>query len=243
MKQKLFSNIRILLVGTTHPGNIGAAARAMKTMGLTRLYLVSPAQFPDQEATARASGADDILEDAQVCSSLPEALEGCGLVIATTARERSLSWPVLKPRELSKKVIEIAPNNDIAIVFGRERSGLNNKELEYCQAAVMIPTAEEYRSLNLAAAVQIIAYEIRQAALEIDERNEVDKPSLATSDQMERFYTHLEQTMIDVEFFDPQKPKQLLRRMRRLFNRSAMDESEVQILRGLLTAAQKLAKK
>lgn len=246
MNQTLFSNIRIVLVGTSHPGNIGAAARAMKTMGLTRLYLVEPKQFPDHEATARASGADHILSSATVCSTLPEALEGCGMVIATTARMRSLSWPIMKPREMASKVVVMAATYEVALVFGRERTGLSNEELDHCQAAVMVPTDPDFSSLNLAAAVQILAYEVRHAILEISETENVvenDQAELASSDQMEGFYGHLEQTMIDTEFYDPAKPKLLMRRFRRLFNRVSMEKTEVQVMRGLLTASQKVAQR
>ncbi len=244
MSKNLFSNIRIVLVGTSHPGNIGAAARAMKTMGLSRLYLVSPKDFPSAEATARASGADDLLHQAEVVSALPEALQGCGMVIATTARTRALSWQVMEPREMAEKVVEIAGEQDVALVFGHERSGLSNEELDLCQAAVMVPTNEDYSSLNLAAAVQIISYEIRQAVLNMGEvDHESDQTLMATSDQMEGFYAHLEKTMIDIEFLDPDQPKFLMRRLRRLFNRSVMEESEVQMMRGLLSASQKVARK
>ncbi len=244
MSKNLFSNIRIVLVGTSHPGNIGAAARAMKTMGLSRLYLVSPKDFPSAEATARASGADDLLHHAEVCSTLPEALQGCGMVIATTARTRALSWQVMEPREMAKKVVEIAGEQDCALVFGHERSGLSKEELDLCQAAVMVPTNEDYSSLNLAAAVQIISYEIRQAVLNVgEEEHEPDQTPMATSDQMEGFYKHLEQTMIDIDFLNPDHPKFLMRRLRRLFNRSVMEESEVQMMRGLLSASQKVARK
>ncbi len=248
MNQTLFKNIRIVLVGTSHPGNIGAAARAMKTMGLSRLYLVEPKQFPDHEATARASGADHLLTSAQVCTSLPEALEGCSLVIATTARMRTLSWPIMEPREMGAKVVEVAAENECAIVFGRERTGLTNEELEHCRAAVKIPTEADFSSLNLAAAVQILSYEVRQAALEIGQQEvapekEVGSVELATSDQLEGFYGHLEQTMIDIEFYDPTKPKYLMRRFRRLFSRTDMEKSEVQVMRGLLTASQKMVQK
>lgn len=231
---------------TSHPGNIGAAARAMKNMGLTRLSLVNPKQFPDHEATARASGADHILADAKVYASLPEALEGCGLVVATTARMRSLSWPIMKPREMATKAVELTRTNEVAIVFGRERTGLTNEELDHCQAAVMIPTDPDFSSLNVAAAVQILAYEIRQAILDSTKSEAGDKEEqleLASSDQLEGLYGHLEQTMIDLTFYDPEKPKFLMRRFRRLFNRVGMEKTEVQVMRGLLTAAQKMAKR
>lgn len=244
METDLISNIRIVLVGTTHPGNIGAAARAMKTMGLSRLYLVQPKRFPCAEATARASGADDILTAAQICETLPEALTGAGMVIATTARVRALPWPLMEPRQMAKTLITQTTSNECAIVFGREDSGLSNQELQFCHAAVTIPAADNFSSLNLAAAVQILAYEIRLAWL-LSNETERSKPSvsLATSEQMELFYAHLEQAMIDLDFFNPEKPKQLLRRLRRLFNRAGLEVSEVQILRGLLTAAQKAANK
>lgn len=244
MENDLISNIRIVLVGTTHPGNIGATARAMKTMGLSRLYLVQPKRFPCAEATARASGADDILVAAQVCETLPEALSGAGLVIATTARERTLSWPLMEPRQMANTLITQAAGNECAIVFGREHSGLSNQELHFCHAAVTIPSADDYSSLNLAAAVQIIAYEIRLAWMRSGEAEVCKTPApLATSEQMESFYTHLEQTMMAIDFFNPEKPKQLLRRLRRLFNRAGLEHTEVQILRGLLTAVQKTANK
>ncbi|MFK8067444.1 MAG: RNA methyltransferase [Gammaproteobacteria bacterium] len=247
INQNHFSNIRIVLVGTSHPGNIGATARAMKTMGLSRLYLVTPKKFPDHEATARASGADDILASAQVFSSLPEALTGCGMVVATTARMRSMQWPIMEPKGMAKKVIGLATDNECALVFGHERSGLSNEELAHCHAAVMIPTEKEFSSLNLAAAVQILVYEIRQAILDLDvnqdKSNVIDQEALATSEQMENFYEHLEKTMIDIDFFDPKNPKHLMHRFRRLFNRCSMEQSEVQIMRGLLTASQKMVQK
>lgn len=240
MQNQQLSNIRIVLVGTTHPGNIGAAARAMKTMGLSQLSLVSPRMFPCEEATSRASGSDDILERAQVCDSLNEALHGVSLVIATTARLRAVSWPVMTPGEMATKVMEQASSSQIAIVFGREHSGLTNEELAFCQAAVKIPTDDEYSSLNLAAAVQIIAYELRLGMLEqVPVDQDAANVELATADQMERLYTHLEETMTDLEFYDPANPRLLMLRLRRLFNRAQLEESEVQILRGLLKAAQK----
>lgn len=244
MDKNNFSNIRIVLVGTTHPGNIGAAARAMKTMGLSRLYLVTPRQFPCAEATSRASGADDVLQKAQVCETLPEALQGCAFAIATTARLRAIPWPVMLPREMAVNVYEQAATNEVAIVFGREHAGLTNEELAFCQAAVKVPTVDDYSSLNLAAAVQLIAYELRLAELGQVSSESVEKNAyLATADQVERFYAHLEQTMIDLDFYDPDNPRLLMLRVRRLFNRAHLEESEVQILRGLLTAAQKAKNK
>lgn len=240
------SHIRIVLIGTTHPGNIGAAARAMKTMGLTQLTLVQPKSFPSAEATARASGADDILFHASVCETLEEALADVSIAIATTARSRSLPWPVMTPKEMADSVIEKTPQNTIAIVFGREHSGMSNEELMHCHAAVTVDANPEYSSLNLAAAVQIMAYEIRQSALFADGCDQSDRSEvlpLANQADMERFYTHLQETMINVGYLDPENPRRMPERIRRLFNRAQLEPSEVQILRGLLTATQRMLDK
>ena len=236
-------NIRIVLVEPTHPGNIGAAARAMKTMGLRRLYLVNPARFPCAEATAMASGADDLLVNAQVCGDLAEALAGCGRVVGTTARLRRIPWPVLAPQAAAADIVGCASRAvEVAVLFGREHAGLDNDEVESCQAMIQVPTDAEFSSLNLAATVQVIAYEIRMAALSAG-----DVPAAKTSgaaappatlDEMDRMYAHLESTLIEVGFLDPEKPRRLMRRLRRLFNRTRLDQSEVNILRGFLTAVQ-----
>jgi tRNA (cytidine32/uridine32-2'-O)-methyltransferase len=234
----MFERTRIILIGTTHPGNIGAAARAMKTMGLCRLFLVQPQTFPSQEATARASGADDVLAQAEVCQTLDDALQGCHLVIGSTARRRELSLPLLSPRQCAEKIQQ--GKGDAAILFGREHSGLSNAELQHCHAIVQIPANPNYSSLNLASAVQVLSYEIRCAT----DLALTDTPpqELASHETMQRFYAHLEDTLIDLDFFDPAKPKKLLPRLHRLFNRAQLEDAEVNLLRGVLRAAQKAAK-
>jgi len=236
------TNIRIVLVNTSHPGNIGAAARAMKNMGLSKLILVEPERFPHADATARASGADDILQNAQVCTSLEEAVEGCGLVFGASARLRSLPWPLVEPREMASQVVSEAVKLPVAIVFGRENSGLTNAELAICNALVHIPCNESFSSLNIAAAVQVLCYEVNMAVgtpvVEVEDDSEI-----ATSDELERFYEHLEKTLVDIDFLDPEKPRFLLRRLRRLYNRARLEQTEVNILRGILTATQKFGRK
>jgi len=232
------TNIRIVLVNTSHPGNIGAAARAMKNMGLSELVLVEPALFPHADATARASGADDILQQARVCSSLVEAIDGCILVFGSSARLRSLPWPLVAPREMAEQVVKASGQSQVAIVFGREHSGLTNAELEACNALVHIPCNESFSSLNIAAAVQVLCYEVNLAfgtpVLEAD-----DDSDIATSDEVERFHEHLEKTLVEIDFLDPDKPRLLMRRLKRLYNRARLEQTEVNILRGILTAAQK----
>lgn len=233
-----FSRVRIVLVDTTHPGNIGAAARAMKNMGLSQLYLVRPTQFPHEKATWRAASATDIVDEAHVVDSLDAAIGDCGLVIGTSARNRRIPWPMLDPCECAEKVIEEARRHPVAIVFGREDRGLKNEELQRCHFHVHIPTSEQYTSLNLAMAVQVIAYEIRRAFLSRagDEAGESWDVELSTSRDLEYFYEHLEQTLIDIDFHDPDNPRQLMTRIRRLFNRIRPDMMEMNILRGILTS-------
>lgn len=248
----MLQNIRVVLVNTSHPGNIGGAARAMKNMGLTRLMLVEPRDFPSDEASARASGADDVLSGAQVVNSLEEALVGCTLVVGTSARERSIPWPLLDPRECGTKAVEHAHSvGEVALVFGREHAGLTNEELQRCHFHVHIPSNPDFSSLNLAAAVQVLAYEARMAWLAAGHEtaparkvdavvDRADEP--ATMDEMERFYDHLEHTLVEIGFLDPAKPKHLMPRLRRLFGRSAVSHSEMSILRGILTETQKTAR-
>ncbi len=230
------ANIRIVLINTSHPGNIGAAARAMKVMELSTLYLVEPKSFPSAEATARASGADDLLADAVVCRTLPEALAGCRLVIGTSARSRNIAWPLLTPRESALKLTAESAHGEVALVFGREHSGMTNEELECCHELVNIPSNPQYSSLNLAAAVQILAYELMLAGGA--EKPDAEVRELATADEMESFYGHLETTLTELQFLDPNHPRKLMRRLRRLFNRAAPDKTEMNILRGVLSAAQ-----
>lgn len=233
------TRIRVVLVEPAHPGNIGAAARAMKTMGLRSLALVRPHEFPCATATAMAAGADDLLVRAQVTDSLQAALGGCGWVIGTSARTRTIPWPVHDPREAAARALAMAEEAEIAVVFGREHAGLTNDELELCQAVVQIPSDPHFSSLNLGAAVQVLAYELRMQWLARQQSAAVatvnDAPP-ATSDDMARLYAHLEETMIETGFLDPAKPRRLMRRVRRLFNRAGLDRNEVNIIRGFLTA-------
>ncbi|MEQ6342794.1 MAG: RNA methyltransferase [Gammaproteobacteria bacterium] len=241
----MLANIRVVLVNTSHPGNIGAAARAMKTMRLEKLYLVQPEKFPCAEATARASGADDILAAAHVCDTLDAALAGCSIVFGASARLRTIAWPQVGPRECARLAVAESAGGEVALVFGREDSGLTNAELERCHYLVQIPSNPAYPSLNLASAVQVMAYEAMMAY----DMGAVDDASLVcvpgeymervTADEMAQFYEHLRQTMIDIEFFDPAKPRRLMRRMHRMFNRIQLDRNEYNILRGILTAVQK----
>lgn len=236
-KPELLDRVRVVLSHTSHPGNIGAAARAMKTMGLSRLYLVNPKHFPDEAADARASGALDVLENARVCGSLDEALAGTVMAAGVSARRRDLSHPVLMPREAAPRLLEGAVQGEVALLFGTEMSGLSNAELEKCQMLVSIPANPEYSSLNLGAAVQVLAYELRIALTEALPRGKSAEP--ATFDDVERFYSHLEQTLVAIDFLNPQHPKRLMQRLRRLFARAALEKEEVAILRGVLTQVDK----
>lgn len=237
----ILNNVRIVLVETSHPGNIGAAARAMKTMGLSRLVLVQPREFPCADATARASGADDVLAGATVCASLEEALTGCHVVIGTSARLRSLSWPELNPRECGERIVASAGGGDVALVFGREKSGLSNAELEQCRYLVHIPSNPTYQSLNIAAAVQVLSYEIATAFGYGGQPREIGDAggAPATADEIEGMYTHMEQTLIAIDYLNPDNPRHLMRRLRRLFNRVELSHEEVNILRGICRAAQR----
>ena len=235
----LMQRIRLVLVNTTHPGNIGAAARAMKVMGLTGLHLVTPKIFPHAEATARASGADDVLQTVTLHAALGSAVAGCGLVLGTSARLRSLAMPQMDARAAARRAISETGQHEVALLFGRERHGLTNDEMQRCHALVHIPSNPDYSSLNLAQAVQIVAYELRMAALGGDGQ-ELEALGWKPVDglQMERFYQHLEQMLLDIRFLNPQQPKKLMMRLRRLFNRARPDQNEINILRGILSAAQ-----
>lgn len=229
--------IRVVLVGTTHPGNIGASARAMKTMGLGELVLVRPKQYPCAEATAMASGADDVLYRARVVDDFEQALVGCVLVVGASARRRGLSCPELEPRAAARRLLDTAARAPVALVFGRESSGLSNDELDRCHFMVRIPADPDYASLNLAASVQVLAYELRMAALE-DRPPEIPEALPAPAEDLERFYDHLQAVLLEVGFLDPANPRHLMRRLRRLFNRARPDDNEINILRGILTAIQ-----
>jgi tRNA (cytidine32/uridine32-2'-O)-methyltransferase len=240
----MLDKIRIVLVNTTHPGNIGAAARAMKNMGLSELCLVEPKLFPHPDAIARSSRADDILETALVVESIEEAVADCQLVVGTSARGRHIPWPIVNPRELSAQVSErLSKTPDdfkVAILFGREDRGLTNEELHACHLHVHIPTNPDFSSLNVGAAVQVIAYELRMALQEsvVDEAPQwgVDwDVELADQKEIKLMFNHLEQTLIDIKFLEPDNPRQLMTRLRRLLLRAVPDKVEVNIIRGILT--------
>lgn len=236
--------IRVVLVGTQHPGNIGSAARAMKTMGLTNLVLVAPKRYPDPEATALAAGAVDILEQAHVVESLSEALLGCTYVIGTSSRARAVALPELAPRQAAEQLLVKSSGNQVALLFGPERTGLENEDLQHCHACVLIPCNPEYASLNLASAVQVLSYEIRlqriqQHLIAMPDAKPVEI-EVANHEQMERFFSHLAQFMDDVDFHKGKPPELVTQRLRRLFLRAEMDEREIKIIRGLLADAQRL---
>ncbi len=236
------AHIRVVLVETSHPGNIGAVARAMKNMGLSQLVLVNPKEFPSQVASARASSAGDILDRARVVNSLDEALEGTKRVFGASARLRKVAWPQLDVRETAQLALESTlAGDEVALVFGREDSGLSNAELDKCHYLSHIPSNPAYCSLNISAAVQVFAYECLMAAEVASIYQKKDRTKLANTEQMEGFYHHLFQALQDIEFLDPDKNDRFMRRMRRLFNRAQLDVKEIDILRGILAAAQRKA--
>jgi TrmH family RNA methyltransferase len=231
--------IRIVLIDTTHPGNIGAVARAMKNMALDDLALVRPAGFPHAEATARASGASDVLMNARVCGTLQEAIADCGLIVGATARPRQQQWMVLEPRAAAARLWQESIRVPAAVLFGSERVGLSNEELEKCQWLVRIPANPAYESLNLAMAVQVLCYELNLARDREPPAIDARDVPLATATEMQRLYEHLEEVMTEVGFHDrTESGAHLMGRMRRLLNRAQPDQNEVNILRGLLTAIQ-----
>ncbi|WP_235042402.1 RNA methyltransferase [Vreelandella profundi] len=243
----MLERIRIVLIGTSHPGNIGGVARAMHNMGLADLALVAPrCEVLTQDSISRASGADHLLHQARVHATLEEAVADCTLAVGASARSRTLPWPMLSPRELADRLpAECQPEGArIALVFGREDSGLTNAELQRCHAHVHIPTNADFSSLNLAAAVQVMAYECRMAWL-----SQADAPStapaeaeeLATHAEIEHYFEHLERTLIGIDFHDPAQPRQLMARLRRLYLRARPERMEINILRGILTATDKAA--
>lgn len=235
----MLKNIKIVLIETTHPGNIGAAARAMKNMSLSQLCLVAPRTYPSAEATARAAGADSILEQCRVYETLDEALQGCRLVVGASARLRTVDWPQLLPRACAEQVWRESTEGEVAILFGRESSGLRNSELDRCHYLVHIPANPEYSSLNIAQALQVIAYEIYIQSLSDHKATEEESlPAVATMDALEGFFQHLQQAMLDIGFSNPRQSEKLQRRLRRLFLRARPDPEEVNILRGILSAAQ-----
>ncbi|GAB3029931.1 tRNA (cytosine(32)/uridine(32)-2'-O)-methyltransferase TrmJ [Bowmanella dokdonensis] len=232
-------NIRVVLVNTSHTGNIGSAARAMKTMGLSELYLVDPIKAPDGQASALAAGATDILANCTIVETLEQAVTGCGLVVGTSARSRTLSWPMLDPRECGEKLVAEADSYPVALVFGRENNGLSNEELQQCHFHVCIPANPEYSSLNLAAAVQTLCYEVRMAHLNRDKLPQVET-DYPLSEDLERFYAHLEQTLSKTNFIVANHPGMVMAKLRRLFNRARPEAQELNILRGMLSSVDKL---
>lgn len=233
------SSIRIILVATSHPGNIGSTARAMKTMGLSSLYLVKPKSFPDYKAKEMAAGADDLLESAVVTETLDEALMGCQLVLGTSARPRGLSLPGLLPASCAELVSQQTEDTQIALVFGREHAGLTNEELLKCHYHIHIPSNPEYSSLNLAQAVQIVAYELRMKLLAPKAEVALRQDEYATADEIEQFYEHLRDVFIETQFLKASNPRRLMQRVRRLFNRVNLEKMEVNLLRGMLSQVQK----
>jgi len=233
-------NIDIVMVGTTHPGNIGAAARAMHNMCISNLVLVNP-QCPIGEiAYARASGANAILDSLRKAGSLQEAVQSCILVVATSARDRSLPWPELSPGLVAKKIAELNGQSRVALVFGREHSGLTNEELQICHYTVNIPTNPDFSSLNVASAIQVMCYEIFKTVGNQPEIRQTEIQECAvTSQQLEGFFRHLEQVMITTEFLDRENPGLLMQRLRRLYHRLEMSKNEVDILRGILSSVEK----
>ncbi len=239
-------NIRIVMVHTTHPGNIGAAARAMKNMGLSQLYLVAPKHYPSSEAAFRAASALDVLDGAIVVDTFEEAIAGCALVVGSSARERRIPWPLLDSRRACEQAYQEARRTSVALVFGREDRGLTNEELQQCQLHVNIPASEAYSSLNVAMAIQVLAYEIRMAHLSsqlpADPMHGWDIP-MASADDVERLFAHMEEALSEMGFLKAAAPKQAMARLRRMFQRTRLDQMEVNILRGMFTIAQQWVRK
>lgn len=258
------NRVRIVLVGTQHPGNIGSAARAIKTMGLSRLVLVAPERFPDPDAVMMAAGADDVLAGAARYETLAEAIADCRLVIGCTARSRRIALEELSPRAAAGRVLAVAEADaEVALVFGRERTGLNNDELQLCHAAAHIPANPEYSSLNLAAAVQVLSYELRMAALVGpvtgaanvtpasvraaagaggDDAGQDPRDTPATHAQLEGFFGQLDETLHAIDFHKGRAPESAMRKLRRIFLRTELDVREVRLLRGVLADAQRMAR-
>jgi len=228
------SRIRVVLLRPSHPGNVGAAARAMKTMGITQLRLVRPKRFPHPDARAMASGAADVLESAHACANLEEALAGTTYSVALSARERELSHSSLDARAAAQELLSAARKDEVAIVFGNETVGLTNKEIMRCSALARIPADPEYASLNLAQAVQVIAYELRMAALAPSAAPA--KTAYATHEEMEKLFAHLERSLYASGYLHPRHPRKLMDRLRRLFAKARLEAVEVNILRGMLAA-------
>lgn len=237
----MLERVKVVLVGTTHSGNIGSAARAMKVMGLSQMVLVDPQCQVDAQAIALAAGASEIALNAQIYPTLEAAVADCGLVVGTSARSRTLEWPMLEPRECGEKLISEANQHSVAIVFGRERTGLTNDELQLCHYHVCVPANPEYSSLNLAMAVQLLSYEVRMAYLTLQQSSQSStlQEEYPRHQELERFYAHLEQVIMQTEFISAQQPGQVMNKLRRMFTRARPEAQEINILRGILTSVQK----
>ncbi|EGR2423100.1 tRNA (cytosine(32)/uridine(32)-2'-O)-methyltransferase TrmJ [Vibrio cholerae] len=237
----MLERVKVVLVGTTHSGNIGSAARAMKVMGLSQMVLVDPQCHVDAQAIALAAGASEIALNAQIYPTLEAAVADCGLVVGTSARSRTLEWPMLEPRECGEKLISEANQHSVAMVFGRERTGLTNEELQLCHYHVCVPANPEYSSLNLAMAVQMLSYEVRMAYLALQQSSQSStlQEEYPRHQELERFYAHLEQVIMQTEFISAQQPGQVMNKLRRMFTRARPEAQEINILRGILTSVQK----
>ncbi|EGQ7880119.1 tRNA (cytosine(32)/uridine(32)-2'-O)-methyltransferase TrmJ [Vibrio cholerae] len=237
----MLERVKVVLVGTTHSGNIGSAARAMKVMGLSQMVLVDPQCQVDAQAIALAAGASEIALNAQIYPTLEAAVADCGLVVGTSARSRTLEWPMLEPRECGEKLISEAKQHSVAMVFGRERTGLTNDELQLCHYHVCVPANPEYSSLNLAMAVQLLSYEVRMAYLALQQSSQSStlQEEYPRHQELERFYAHLEQVIMQTEFISAQQPGQVMNKLRRMFTRARPEAQEINILRGILTSVQK----
>ncbi|WP_185837101.1 tRNA (cytosine(32)/uridine(32)-2'-O)-methyltransferase TrmJ [Vibrio cholerae] len=237
----MLERVKVVLVGTTHSGNIGSAARAMKVMGLSQMVLVDPQCQVDAQAIALAAGASEIALNAQIYPTLEAAVADCGLVVGTSARSRTLEWPMLEPRECGEKLISEANQHSVAMVFGRERTGLTNEELQLCHYHVCVPANPEYSSLNLAMAVQLLSYEVRMAYLALQQSSQSSTlhEEYPRHQELERFYAHLEQVIMQTEFISAQQPGQVMNKLRRMFTRARPEAQEINILRGILTSVQK----
>ncbi|ENM3874954.1 tRNA (cytosine(32)/uridine(32)-2'-O)-methyltransferase TrmJ [Vibrio cholerae] len=237
----MLERVKVVLVGTTHSGNIGSAARAMKVMGLSQMVLVDPQCQVDAQAIALAAGASEIALNAQIYPTLEAAVADCGLVVGTSARSRTLEWPMLEPRECGEKLISEANQHRVAMVFGRERTGLTNEELQLCHYHVCVPANPEYSSLNLAMAVQLLSYEVRMAYLALQQSSQSStlQEEYPRHQELERFYAHLEQVIMQTEFISAQQPGQVMNKLRRMFTRARPEAQEINILRGILTSVQK----
>lgn len=237
----MLERVKVVLVGTTHSGNIGSAARAMKVMGLSQMVLVDPQCQVDAQAIALAAGASEIALNAQIYPTLEAAVADCGLVVGTSARSRTLEWPMLEPRECGEKLISEANQHSVAMVFGRERTGLTNEELQLCHYHVCVPANPEYSSLNLAMAVQLLSYEVRMAYLALQQSSQSStlQEEYPRHQELERFYAHLEQVIMQTKFISAQQPGQVMNKLRRMFTRARPETQEINILRGILTSVQR----